>query len=274
MNNESNPISAKQIYQRLLSYVKPYWPAFVAAIIAMAVFAGTEVGLAALMKPLMDGSFVARDAETIKLLPFLLIGLFLIRGAANFVTSYGLGWVARNVIKNLRAEMFARLISLPSSFYDQSASGQLMSKLLYDVEQVANATTDAVLTLIRDSLTVVGLLAWMIYLNGLLSLIILLTVPLIALLVFKISTRFRKISQTIQESMGDVGHISNEVIEGQREVKTFGSQEYEIQRFKEANQKKPPTTNEDDYNRCHKPTDYPVNYCSRLILCHLSSHIT
>ena len=237
MNNEPNPISPKQIYQRLLSYVKPYWPAFVAAIVAMAIFASTEVGLAALMKPLMDGSFVARDAETIKLLPFLLIGLFLVRGAANFVTSYGLGWVARNVIKNLRAEMFARLISLPSSFYDQSASGQLMSKLLYDVEQVANATTDAVLTLIRDSLTVVGLLAWMIYLNGLLSLIILLTVPLIALLVFKISTRFRKISQTIQESMGDVGHISNEVIEGQREVKTFGSQEYEIQRFNEANQK-------------------------------------
>jgi len=237
MNNESKPISAKQIYQRLLNYVKPYWLAFTAAIIAMAVFAGTEVGLAAMMKPLLDGSFVARDADTIKLLPLLLIGLFLIRGAANFVTSYGLGWVARNVIKNLRTEMFERLISLPSSFYDQSTSGQLMSKLLYDVEQVANATTGAVLTLIRDSLTVVGLLAWMIYLNGLLSLIILLTVPLIAFLVFKISTRFRKISQTIQDSMGDVGHISNEIIDGQREVKTFCSQEYEIQRFTEANQK-------------------------------------
>jgi len=237
MNNESNPVSAKQVYQRLLNYVKPYWLAFTAAIIAMAIFAGTEVGLAAMMKPLLDGSFVARDADTIKLLPLLLIGLFLIRGAANFVTSYGLGWVARNVIKNLRKEMFERLISLPSSFYDQSTSGQLMSKLLYDVEQVANATTGAVLTLIRDSLTVVGLLAWMIYLNGLLSLIILLTVPLIAFLVFKISTRFRKISQTIQDSMGDVGHISNEVIDGQREVKTFCSQEYEMQRFTEANQK-------------------------------------
>jgi len=237
MNNESTPITAKQIYQRLLNYVKPYWLAFTAAIIAMAVFAGTEVGLAAMMKPLLDGSFVARDADTIKLLPLFLIGLFLIRGAANFVTSYGLGWVARNVIKNLRTEMFERLISLPSRFYDQSTSGQLMSKLLYDVEQVANATTGAVLTLIRDSLTVVGLLAWMIYLNGLLSLIILLTVPIIAFLVYKISTRFRKISQTIQDSMGDVGQISNEVIEGQREVKTFCSQEYEMQRFTEANQK-------------------------------------
>jgi len=237
MNLESNSISAKQIYQRLLSYVKPYWLAFMAAIIAMAIFAGTEVGLAALMKPLMDGSFVERDVETIKLIPLLLIGLFLIRGFASFVTSYGLGWVARNVIKNLRAEMFARLISLPASFYDQSTSGQLMSKLLYDVEQVANATTEAVLTLIRDSLTIVGLLAWMIYLNGMLSLIILLTVPIIGVLVFSISSRFRKISKTIQDSMGDVGHISSEAIEGQREVKTFGSHQYEIERFEKANQK-------------------------------------
>jgi len=237
MNHDLSQISAKQIYQRLLSYVKPYWMAFGAAILSMAVFAGTEVGLAALMKPLMDGSFVERDAETIKLIPLLLIGLFLIRGVANFITSYGLGWVARNVIRKLRSEMFERLITLPASFYDLSTSGQLMSKLLYDVEQVANATTDAILTLIRDSLTVVGLLAWMVYLNGMLSLIILLTVPMIALLVFKISSRFRTISKTIQDSMGDVGHISNEVIEGQREVKTFCSQEYEIQRFKKANQK-------------------------------------
>jgi len=237
MNDKSPPIiSAKQIYQRLLSYVKPYWLAFAAAILSMAAFAGTEVGLAALMKPLMDGSFVERDSTTIQLIPLVLIGLFLIRGVANFVTAYGLGWVARNVIKQLRTEMFERLITLPASFYDQSASGQLMSKLLYDVEQVANATTDAVLTLIRDSLTIIGLLAWMIYLNGMLSLIILLTVPFIALLVYKISTRFRTISKTIQDSMGDVGHISSEIIEGQREVKTFGSQHYEMQRFDKANQ--------------------------------------
>ena len=230
-------MSANQIYRRLLTYVKPYWYVFLAAIFAMAIFAGTETGLAALMKPLMDGSFVERDSDTIKLIPLLLIGLFLIRGVANFFTSYGLGWIARNVIKNLRAEMFERLITLPSSFFDRSTSGQLMSKLLYDVEQVANATTDAILTLIRDTLTIIGLLAWIIYLNGLLSLIILLTVPLIALLVYKISYRFRHISKIIQDSMGDVSHISNEIIEGQREVKTFGSQQYEIQRFDKANQK-------------------------------------
>ncbi|MDH5357771.1 MAG: lipid A export permease/ATP-binding protein MsbA [Gammaproteobacteria bacterium] len=236
MNSDNSLMSANQIYRRLLTYVKPYWPVFLAAIFAMAIFAGTETGVAALMKPLMDGSFVERDNDTIKLIPLLLIGLFLIRGVANFFTSYGLGWIARNIIKNLRAEMFERLITLPTSFYDQNTSGKLMSKLLYDVEQVTTATTDSILILIRDSLTIIGLLAWMIYLNGLLSLIILLTVPLIGLLVYKISYRFRHISKGIQDSMGDVSHICNEIIEGQREVKTFGAQQYEIKRFDKINQ--------------------------------------
>ncbi len=229
--------NSRELYNRLLTYVKPHWNKFLAVIVAMVIYAGTETGLAALMKPLIDGSFVNQDSEIIKLIPLLLIGLFLIRGLANFVTTYGLGWIARNVIKNLRSEMFERLLVLPASFFDQSTSGQLMSKLLYDVEQVANATTDAILTLIRDSLTIIGLIVWMIYLNGMLSLIILLTVPLIGLLVYKVSSRFRTISKNIQDSMGDVSHISSEMIEGHREVKTFGSQNYENQRFEQANQK-------------------------------------
>ncbi len=230
-------MTASELYRRLLTYVKPYWAVFVGAIIAMAIFAATETGLAAMMKPLLDGSFVERDPETIKWLPIALIGLFLIRGVASFFTAYGLGWIARNIIKNLRTEMFEKLVSLPATFYDKSTSGQLMSKLLYDVEQVANAATDAILTVIRDSLTILGLLLWMIYLNGMLSLIILTTVPVIGYLVYRISTRFRKISKNIQDSMGDVGHICSEIIDGHREVKTFGSQTYENHRFEVVNQK-------------------------------------
>ncbi|MCL4140832.1 UNVERIFIED_CONTAM: hypothetical protein GTU68_066865 [Idotea baltica] len=230
-------MTATDLYRRLLTYVKPYWLVFAAAIVAMAVFAATETGLAAMMKPLLDGSFVERDPTIIKWLPIALIGLFVIRGIASFFTEYGLGWIARNIIKNLRKEMFERMITLPSQFYDQSTSGQLMSKVLYDVEQVANAATDAILTIIRDSLTILGLLAWMIYLNGYLSLIILTTVPVIGFLVYKISTRFRGISKNIQDSMGDVGHICNEIIDGQREVKTFGSQAYESNRFEKINKK-------------------------------------
>ncbi len=236
MTDTPSTITGPELYQRLLRYVNPYWKKFVAIVIAMIAYAATETGLAAMMKILIDDGFGTQDPEIIKIIPLAIIGIFLVRGVAGFLTTYGLGWIARNVIKNLRAEMFERLLVLPASFYDKSTSGQLMSKLLYDAEQVANATTDAILTLIRDSLTIVGLLAWMIYLNGMLSLIILLTVPLIALLVIKVSSRFRAISKNIQDSMGDVSHISSEIIEGHREVKTFGSQQYENQRFDKANQ--------------------------------------
>ena len=236
MTENSVEISAVQLYKRLLRYVKPYWLAFGAVVLTMIVYAATETGVAALMKPLMDGSFVERDPDIIRLIPFAIIGLFIIRGLADFFTTYGLGWISRNVIKTLREEMFNKLLVLPASFYDHSTSGQLMSKLLYDVEQVASAATDAVLTIIRDSLTIIGLLAWMFYLNGFLSLFILITVPFIALLVYFVSIRFRRISKNIQNSMGNVSHVSGEIIEGHREIKTFGGQEYESKRFDKVNQ--------------------------------------
>ena len=237
MNQVEQEMTASELYRRLLTYVKPYWLVFTAAILAMAVFAATETALAALLKELLDGGFVEQDPNIIKWLPLGLIGIFLVRGVASFITGYGLGWIARNVIKNLREEMFNKLINLPASFYDGSTSGELMSKLLYDVEQVANAATDAILTLIRDTLTIIGLLIWMVYLSGFLSLIILTTVPAIGFVVYKISNRFRAISKKIQDSMGDVGHISSEIIDGHREVKTFGSQVYESLRFDKVNQK-------------------------------------
>jgi subfamily B ATP-binding cassette protein MsbA len=236
MTDNDVEISAVQLYKRLLSYAKPYWRAFVAVVLAMIVYAGTETGVAMVMKPLMDQGFVERDPDIIQLIPLAIIGLFLVRGLADFFTTYGLGWIARNVIKTLREQMFNKLLVLPAPFYDHSTSGQLMSKLVYDVEQVASAATDAVLTIIRDSLTIIGLLIWMFYLSGFLSLLIFFTVPFIALLVYYVSIRFRRISKHIQNSMGDVSHVSGEIIEGHREVKTFGGQAYESKRFDRVNQ--------------------------------------
>lgn len=237
MKQPTTEISAFQLYKRLLSYAKPYWRVFIAVVLAMVVYAATEAGIAMIMKPLLDDGFVNRDTDVIKLIPLAIIGLFVVRGLADFLTTFGLGWIARNVIKTLRELSFNKLLALPGSFYDNSTSGQLMSKLLYDVEQVAAAATDAVLTLIRDSLTIIVLLIWMFYLSGFLSLLIMLTVPFIALLVYHVSTRFRRISKHIQNSMGDVSHISGEVIEGHREIKIFGGQTYEAQRFDRVNER-------------------------------------
>lgn len=237
MKQPATEISAFQLYKRLLSYAKPYWRVFIAVVLAMVVYAATEAGIAMIMKPLLDDGFVNRDADVIKLIPLAIIGLFVVRGLADFLTTFGLGWIARNVIKRLRELSFNKLLALPGSFYDNSTSGQLMSKLLYDVEQVAAAATDAVLTVIRDSLTIIGLLIWMFYLSGFLSLLIMLTVPFIALLVYHVSIRFRRISKHIQNSMGDVSHISGEIIEGHREIKIFGGQTYEAQRFDRVNER-------------------------------------
>ena len=225
------------VYRRLLGYVKPHWPIFLVAALAMAGVAATETGFAALMKPLLDGSFVERDPTMIAWAPVLLMGLFLVRGIASFVSNYGMAWIARSVIKTLRGQMFDHMLWLPVGFYDETPSGQLLSKLIYDVEQVANAATNAVTVLIRDSLTVLGLLAWLFYINWMLASILLVGSPVIAKLITTISRRFRRYSRRIQGSVGNVTHIADETIDGQRVVKTFGGHGYEQGRFDDANER-------------------------------------
>ncbi len=224
------------IYRRLLGYVWPHWRAFAVAIFALIVVAGTEAGFAAFLKPMMDGSFIDKDPQIIKLTPIVLILIFLFRGVAAYVSGYLMAWVARRVICTLRGEMFAQLLHLPVSFFDNTPSGTLVAKLIYDVEQVARATTDVVTILVRDTFTVIGLLGWMFYLNWQLAAILLVGAPLVAKVIHVINRRFRRYSTRIQDSVGAVTQIAEEAIEGQRVVKTFGGQVYEKQRFDEANE--------------------------------------
>ncbi len=225
------------VYRRLLAYVLPHWTVFMLALVGMIVYAATQPAFAALMKPLLDGSFVARDQRTIEVVPLLVIGLFILRGAAGFMSTYFISWVGRRVIKQLRTEVFGHLLHLPTAYYDASSAGMLVSKLTYNIEQVAESTTNAITVLIRDSLTVVGLIGWMFYLNFRLSLIILVVAPLIALLVRYVSSRFRRYSSHIQDSMGDVTRVAEEVIGGHRVVKIFGGQDYETGQFETVNER-------------------------------------
>ena len=233
MNNLED---SKVVYRRLLNYVLPHWKAFLVATIALIVVAGTETGFAMLMKPMMDGSFVERDMNVIRWTPIVLIGLFFVRGVASYLSEYWMAWVARRVIKVLRGEMFEQLLKLPVSFYDSSPSGTLISKLIYDVEQVALAATDVITILVRDTITAIGLLGWMFYLNWELALILMVGTPFIAVVIDFINKRFRRYSHKIQDSMGNVSQIAEEAIEGQREVKTFGGHQYEAARFEAENE--------------------------------------
>lgn len=233
------PLSGESLtlYRRLLHYVKPHWRVFGAACIGLAAGAATQGAFAALIKPMMDGTFVQRDPTVIKWTPVVMIALFLVNGLASYSASYGMSWVARGVIKRIRGDMFERLLHLPVTFFDNAAAGNLISKLIYDVEQVSMATTEAISVLIRDTLTIIALLFWMFYLNWQLAIILLIGAPVIAKVINTISRHARRYSSRIQNSVGDVAHVAEEAIEGQRVVKTFGGQGYEMGRFDEANER-------------------------------------
>jgi len=232
-NQNNNSVTT---YKRLLGYVRQHLSVFLLAILGMAISAATETGFAALMKPLMDKSFVAKDPEMINLAPLLLLLLFIVRGISAFMATYYLESVSRRVIKTIREQIFRHFLQLPSRYYDSNSSGQLLSKLVYDTEQVTVATGQAITVMVKDSLSVLGLLAWMFYLNWQLSLTFVVLTPILAVLVVLVSKRFRKLSTRIQTSMGDVTHVSEEAIVGQRVIKIFGGQKYEKEHFDSVNE--------------------------------------
>jgi len=225
------------VYRRLLRYSLAHWPMFLGAVAGMVLFALSETAFAWLMKPLLDGSFVERDPGIIRWMPPLVLGLFLLRGAAAFLSDYYMADVGQRVIKTIRTELFDHFLRLPTAFYDRNASGQLLSSLTFNVDQVANAATQAVTVMIRDSLKVVGFMALMFYLNARLAIFALLITPVIALLIRWISKRFRRISTRIQHSMGELTTASEEMIKGQRLAKVFGAQDYEARRFEQVNER-------------------------------------
>lgn len=227
-------LSSKQLYLRLLRYVLPYWRMFAISIAAMIVVAASEPAFPALLKPMLDGSFIKKDPATMRLVPLLLVALFVGRGIANFVSSYCISWVANRLVMDLRAEMFRKLIYLPIPYYDHQSSGNLISKLSYDVSQVTGAATVVVTVLVRDSLTIVGLLAWLLYLNWKLTLIALVITPMIALVTRLVSQRLRSLNREAQRGMGDITHVLEETIRCQKVVKVFGGETYESARFHNA----------------------------------------
>lgn len=237
MTSPSPDNSVLKIYKRLMTYALPHWRRYLFAMIGMAIYAFTQAAFASLMKPLLDKGILLHDPRTMQLMPLGVVGLFLLRGVADFMAAYNISWVGRSVIKRLRQETFAQLLRLPSRYYDAMSSGMLLSKITYNIEQVAEATTNAITVMVRDGLTIIGLLGVMFYQSWKLSLLILVLGPIIALLVRYISERFRRYSRRIQDSMGDVTKVADEVITGQRIVKLFGGRDHEARRFEEVNEK-------------------------------------
>ncbi len=219
-----------QTYRRLLAYVRPFWVAFALAVIGNVIYAGASTGMAAAMEYVIRAIENPTDQNRV-LLTLLIVGVFALRGLGTFMGQYFISYVGRQVVNALRTEVFDRLLTLPSRYFDNNASGRLVSKLTFNVEQVAEATTNAVTISLREGLTILGLLSFMVYTNWKLTLIFLAVGPLIGAVVGFASKRFRKLSQRIQNSMGDITHVASEAISGYRVVRTFGGETYERHRF-------------------------------------------
>ncbi|MGO1694066.1 MAG: lipid A export permease/ATP-binding protein MsbA, partial [Marinobacter sp.] len=230
------PGDSWETYKRLLTYVKPFWVAFSLAVLGNVIYAAASTGMAAAMEYVIAAIENPTEQNRI-LLTALIIGMFTFRGIGTFLSQYFISYVGRHVINSLRNDVFNRLMALPSRYFDENAAGRLVSKLTFNVEQVAEATTNAVTITLREGLTIVGLLSFMLYTNWKLTLIFLAVGPVIGAVVSYASKRFRKISQRIQGSMGDITHVASESIIGYRVVRTFGGEEYEKSRFQKVNDK-------------------------------------
>lgn len=250
-------VSDSTTYKRLLGYALPAWRLFLLAFLGFFIFAGADVLLADLLQFIIDslGSksaldigvvskvadhFIdlkhATDAQLQVIIPSAMLILALLRGLGFVLGNYYIRVVARYVIHTLRCSVFDHLVDAPASYYDQNTNGYLISKITFNVEQVADATTNAVRTVVREGFLVIGLLVYLLYLNWKLSLVLFAVTPLIGIVVAYVGKRFRRISRRIQNSMGDITHVASEAISGYREVRMFGAKDVERRRFYEASE--------------------------------------
>lgn len=226
--------SAHALYCRLLTFVKPFWKVLLIGVIANILYSGIDAGLTYLMRPFFDKGFIEVDMTFIRKIPLMILVGVMIRGLISALGSYSMTWVARSVVNVLRQRVFSHILRLPARYYDNATSGQLLSKILYDVEQVAQVSADALTDLVQNVCLVIGLLTVMMVICWQLSLLFLLTIPCVGILVNYTNKRIRRISHRVQQTMGEVTEIASEAIDGYRVVRMFGGENYERDKFNRA----------------------------------------
>ncbi len=244
MSGSARPDVA-QTYRRLFRYVRPYRWVILPAIVATGIYAlvtGTiPLFMEDVLEQLQEAALGALTDESVQSSPLrvpLLLGLaFLIRGVMDFLTVYGLSWVGRSAVRDLRAELFAKFLRLPAPYFDRTATGDSVSRLTFNTEQVAEAISNAVVVLVRDTLLVIVMVIVMLSYNAQLTLILAFVGPAIAITISAMSRAFRRYSTRIQSSMGEVTRATEQAINGRRVIRMFGGQAHERDRFAAINQR-------------------------------------
>jgi len=225
--------NAKVLYMRLLRNAWRYKYVFVTSIISLIILSASNTGFLALIKQVTDEGFVKKAADQTVLLPLMLFGLMVLRGVAGFVSIYTMRVVARRMVEDFRKEMFSKLMLLPVQYFDARSSGSLVAKFGYDVERLSTVATRSWLNVLRDMLTVVSLIGYMLYLDWRLTLVFASILPLVALYLKKITPKLKASAKNVQNSVGEMTKTAEEAISGQRIVKIFGAQGFEFKRFAE-----------------------------------------
>ena len=223
--------TAWQLYRRLAVYLKGYWKVFTVAIVAMLVVAATMPLFGYLLKPLINEGFVDKNMQRMSWLPLAIVALFIVRGVFNFINEYCTSYLSSHLVQSMRQEMFAKLMKLPSSYFSSHASGRVMSRVLNDANQIADAGFNVITVLAKDGVSVIGLLGLLMYLNWRLTLITFIILPVVMVSVRLVSKRLRRLSHGNQQQMGQMTQVLNESIDGARVIKVYGGQKRETARF-------------------------------------------
>ena len=233
---EQTDSKVREVYARLWRYVLPHKLVGLIAVISMAATAVIEGALVALLRPLTDDALVAQNLEAARWIPLAFVSIFVARGIAGFATEASLGWIGRNVISSLRREVFRKFLTLPARFFNKQTTGPLLSRMTYNVEMVAESVTTVVTIAIRDVLTVIAAIAIMLYQSPTLTVFVAVLFPVVALLVRVLGIAFRRYSNRIQDSVGEVTQVTEEIVRGNWVVKAFGGYAYEERRLDEADE--------------------------------------
>jgi subfamily B ATP-binding cassette protein MsbA len=224
------------IYRRLLKYARPYLGVFLIGVLGSILFAASNVALAYLVQKFLHGAFIVKNPDVLWQVPVGVVVLFTLRGIGDYVQSYYPSWVGRQVIKGLRHDVFSHYLRLPTAYLDRQQSGHLLSKLTNNIELVAAAATSAAISLISDSLSILGLLGWLFYKNWRLAAFCLIAAPVIGWLMKIANRSFRRYSERIQNSMGDITRVAKEAIDAHRLIKIFNAEDHQTERFEQVNE--------------------------------------
>lgn len=236
MHNDKD-LSTWQTFRRLWPVISPFKTGLIVAGIALILNAASDTYMLSLLKPLLDDGFGKTDRSVLLWMPLVVIGLMVLRGVTSYVSSYCISWVSGKVVMTIRRRLFNHMMGMPVAFFDKQSTGTLLSRITYDSEQVASSSSSALITVVREGASIIGLFIMMFYYSWQLSMILIVLAPIVSYAIRVVSKRFRSISKNMQNTMGQVTTSAEQMLKGHKEVLIFGGQQVEAERFNKVSNK-------------------------------------